>query len=344
MSNSEEEIKIKYVEKLADEIKYIKPARKQKQKIMRRVVKQEEKQEKREYDPYERKKRRFQLTIHNTEKYDDIVDYIIGRKNLLFMISCYEECPKTGKPHFHIYCHFSNSVALSRKKCWDSHLELCRGTVRDNINYIKKEGKYADKKGKNDRVIEVWGEEPPNEGGHIYGGDLPTMTDQEICEIDPRCHKAYINAREIMNNPIDIDIDSWNKNIRVIYIQGPSGCGKTEMAKEIVRKQPYINDKPPSVNIVKCQDGFWHGIGNSKIAIYDEFRSSSMKASEFINFIDYNRHLLNVKGGSRRNNYEIIIITSVEKLSDIYKNMSGEPRLQWERRTEVINMFTEEDI
>ena len=68
-----------------------------------------------------------------------------------------------------------------------------------------------------------------------------------------------------------------------------------------------------------------------------------MKASEFINFIDYNKHIMNIKGGSKQNNYELIILTSVQKLEDIYRNMTGEPRLQWERRVEIINMFEDEN-
>ena len=78
------------------------------------------------------------------------------------------------------------------------------------------------------------------------------------------------------------------------------------------------------------------------MAIYDDFRDSHMKASEFIQFIDYNTHTLNVKGGYQHNKFNLIIITSVQRLTDIYQNCQGEPRTQWLRRIELINMYPEE--
>lgn len=71
--------------------------------------------------------------------------------------------------------------------------------------------------------------------------------------------------------------------------------------------------------MVKFENGFWNGIGNSKCCIYDDFRDSHMKPSEFINFIDYNKHQLNVKGSYKLNNYEFIIITSVQSQKKFIK-------------------------
>lgn len=64
-----------------------------------------------------------------------------------------------------------------------------------------------------------------------------------------------------------------------------------------------------------------------------------MKPSEFINFIDYNKHQLNVKGSYKLNNYEFIIITSVQSPEEIYKNIEGEPRTQWLRRMKRIHIM-----
>lgn len=49
---------------------------------------------------------------------------------------------------------------------------------------------------------------------------------------------------------------------------------------------------------VKYSNGFWNGVSDGNgCAVYDDFRDSHISASEFINFIDYNVHNLNVKGG-----------------------------------------------
>jgi len=44
------------------------------------------------------------------------------------------------------------------------------------------------------------------------------------------------------------------------------------------------------------------------------------------------------------NEYLIIIITSVQKFSKIYRNVDDEPRAQWERRVQVIDMFPPEKV
>lgn len=73
-----------------------------------------------------------------------------------------------------------------------------------------------------------------------------------------------------------------------------------------------------------------------------------MVPSEFINFIDYNKHILNTKGAHVRNNYSLIIITSVQSPMEIYKNsLSYESREQWLRRIKIIDLTpveTTEDI
>jgi len=93
-------------------------------------------------------------------------------------------------------------------------------------------------------------------------------------------------------------------------------------------------------DMIKYCNCFYLGTSRmAKVAIYDDFRDSHMKPSEFINLIDYNKHWLNIKGNSILNDYLIIIITSVQKLSKIYRNVDDEPRAQWERRVQVIDMF-----
>lgn len=98
------------------------------------------------------------------------------------------------------------------------------------------------------------------------------------------------------------------------------------------------------MSLVKFDGNFWHGVNsNGQIAVYDDFRDSHMKASEFINFIDYNIQLMNIKGGTVKNNYKLIIITSIQPLETIYRNMCGEPRKQWERRVQEIKIENDED-
>ena len=53
-----------------------------------------------------------------------------------------------------------------------------------------------------------------------------------------------------------------------------------------------------------------------------------MKASEFINFIDYNAHDMNIKGSHVRNKFECIFITSTQNPEQIYGNYNLEHKYE----------------
>lgn len=64
--------------------------------------------------------------------------------------------------------------------------------------------------------------------------------------------------------------------------------------------------------MVKYENSFWVNVGNGTgCCLYDEWRDSDMRAREFLNFIDYNIQIMNIKGGCVKNRFSVIIITSV---------------------------------
>ena len=135
----------------------------------------------------------------------------------------------------------------------------------------------------------------------------------------------------------------FRKQVKVYWIQGPSGVGKSNKALDMAEE--YEDSLGCGTDMITFINNFYLGVRpTSRVAIYDDFRDSHMKPSEFINLIDYNKHWLNVKNGSILNCYNVIIITSVQKLSKIYRNVDDEPRAQWERRIEVIDMYPPEKV
>lgn len=272
------------------------------------------------------RKRGYFITFWNTDYPKELPN------NCEYMCTC-EDTTKDGKYHGHAFIYFKNPVGMKSVKQLfgnDCHLEQPRKNS-ECIEYVMDTTKR-----KHDQ--HEYGKRPMNNGIKQTVNELANIKDPS--ELDWRMYNTWKKIHDEQEN--DIDVESWHKDVKVYYIQGPSGCGKTERAKQIVRdnKDKYGT----SINVVKYENNFWCGVGKSKIAIYDDFRSSHMKASEFINFIDYNTHVMNIKNGSHKNEYNLIIITSVERLDDIYRNMVGEPRLQWQRRCEVINMFVDDDI
>ncbi len=263
--------------------------------------------------------RAFQFTINEIEKYKTLIEIIKNIKCCDYYISCLEKAPTTGHEHIHLYVHFSNSYKISKKILdLNVHIEICKGSPQQNINYIEKDG----------NILDEWGKRPKQ--GMRTVGELKKITNPD--DLNWNEYNTWRKIHESIDN--DIDIDDIFKNIKVYYIFGPSGIGKSKKAFEIAKENGYNK-----INLVSYENGFWNGIGKScKVAIYDEFRDSSMKPSEFIKFIDYNKHPLNIKGGSIINNYELIIITSVQNPKLIYPNIGDEPREQWLRRIEIIDM------
>ena len=101
-------------------------------------------------------------------------------------------------------------------------------------------------------------------------------------------------------------------------------------------------------NDVKFTGSFWNGLSeNCEVALYDDFRDSHMKPSEFINFIDYNVHNLNSKGGYFKNKYKFIFITSIQNPEGLWKEFrekNPEDSLtQWMRRMQIIHLGSEKE-
>ena len=121
----------------------------------------------------------------------------------------------------------------------------------------------------------------------------------------------------------------FHKDVKIIYIYGPSGSGKSFNAIEIMKQHNYENFE----NVKHNKSDFWLGVNEGEgCCLYDDFRDSDMKANEFINFIDYNIHTMNIKGGCVPNKYSLIIITSIKSPYQLYDKMKEEEKKQWLRR------------
>lgn len=261
--------------------------------------------------------RAFMITIYE----DDLVHF----PKAVYECWCDDTC-KDGKPHKHQLVYFRNQISWNtiKKAYKTSHIEVAKN-VYDCIAYIS----------------------------NTVGTRKVNFTELGTRPVDSR-YKSVRELRETDNvddipwmqvntwrklksdESMVITLDDWHKDIEVYYIHGDSGKGKSHRAKQLLKELGYTK-----CNVVKFENGFYVGIpstGTADCCIYDDWRDSHMKASEFINFIDYNRHTLNIKGGAVMNNYKTIVLTTVQKPEDIYRNMSGEPRKQWERRMKFIDL------
>lgn len=281
------------------------------------------------------KGRNFLITINekSLEFYADILEYLKNLASFQYLICC-EHIGQDNK-HYHLYVQYNNTKRLAVSKLYGAHIDKCYGSAQQNISYVKAEDQKHKDLGVTAVLIDEEGE-PKLKGGNYTVGFLRECEDPY--EIPGNLYNCYKNIRR------DFSVNrarDFRKNVKVYWIQGPSGVGKTNKAIDIATEFEDANNC--GTDFIKYCNGFYLGTTRTaRVCIYDDFRDSHMKPSEFINLIDYNKHWLNIKGDCILNEYLCIIITSVQKLSKIYRNVDDEPRLQWERRIEVIDMFPPE--
>lgn len=280
--------------------------------------------------------RNFILTVNekSLEHYNEIKDYLTNLKGTNYYL-CAEHIGQENK-HYHIYVQFENPKRLSLKKLYGCHIEKSYGSAQQNIKYVLAQDDKHLKLNITSETIDEIGE-PKLRGGCYSIKDIEEMTDEEI-KLSVPLAMTKIAEHIKSKQAYEIDLDAWHKEVEIFYIYGPSGIGKSQKAKQILKEKNY-----KTTNIVKCENGFWQGVGDSKSCIYDDFRDSDLKAKEFIQFVDYNRQIMNVKGGTKINNYELIIITSIQSPYMIYKNMPEEAKAQWLRRIKIINLSSNTD-
>jgi len=301
---------------------------------------------KKEANIFRKNHRHVQLTLNQVERWDELKKNILSFKNFHWGIACLEKAPSTGHKHIHFYVQFSKPTKISQNKTCGANLEGCRGTVKQNIAYIKKEN---DPEKRGDIIYETEGVEPWMDRASkklefAEGGMIPTIKEVKEMEKEEREELpiTYMKNIEEINRREEAKKTgkTVHKSVKVLYLYGKSGTGKSIYAKWLFRETVF--------DTVKYSNGFWLGTGDgeSTAALYDDFRDSHMAPSEFINFIDYDIHQMNIKYGSYFNKYKYIIITSVQPPSQLWSGFQKnndekgltESNIQWLRRMKCIDM------
>lgn len=286
----------------------------------------------------------YQFTLFKIEEWGAILEYLQSLTSINYMIASREFAPKTGAEHYHVYIQLKHSMKLSRKKLLSAHIEICRGTPQQNIAYVKKQG---------DILLEE-GEPRLGGGDAISIKEVKAMTNEERENLP---FSSYNRLQALKRDEISVlKASEYYKEVEVYYIFGKSGTGKTKYAIEAIKNLvdlKYIESD--TFNEVKYSDKFWNGVNldnMTKVALYDDFRDYHMSPSEFINFIDYNVHVMNIKYGFVMNKFKYIFITSIQNPYDLYKKYqksenifvsndeyTEESQAQWIRRfTEIIEV------
>ena len=269
--------------------------------------------------------RAFQFTIHKCEIYDKFVQIFKDLKSCDYGISCKEICPTTQKEHIHLYTHFTQPYRLSKKiLSFNVHIEVCRGSPKQNIEYIEKDG----------HIIEEWGTRPRQ--GQLTVSDLKEMDKNETPALMYRIKKEIDNEENDKNKFFQMLHEIKNdclKGPEIIYITGDSGNGKTYGAYKIALEQFNIEQ----IGKITCKNDFMDIVNpDAECFVIEEFRPSQIKASDFLQLTDKYGYRCNVKGTFMTLRPKMIIICSIIPPENLYNN--EEINVQFLRRiTKIIH-------
>lgn len=268
--------------------------------------------------------RNWNLTINKAvmEHYEDIKEYLVEELKSNYFLSVIEENEKENL-HMHIYVQYPRCVRVSYRKCYGAHVRMCEKGPEANYNYLTKMYRLY----KLDTIVDEIGKmRTRKQGKEISALELKELPLEEVkaTEYNVWCN---LQGRDSM-----CMTDIYKPDVEVWYFYGESGSGKSKAVFDKI-----VNELGnPKIDYVKFDGNFWQGVNDvnmPEICVYDEFRDSHMKVSEFLHFIDYYCHILNVKYKTGvRNKYKKIFITSIQSPHEIYKNVADETRQQWLRR------------
>ena len=92
----------------------------------------------------------FLLTINNPQKYDmeheKIKQNLVMNFPTLKFFCMADEIGEQGTYHTHVYIHFNSRVRIGKIKKYfpSAHIDIANGTAKNNVEYVKKSGKWKD--------------------------------------------------------------------------------------------------------------------------------------------------------------------------------------------------------
>lgn len=234
----------------------------------------------------------YQLTINSPiEKgytHKHILDMFHNNFKTLIYLCMADECGTQF--HTHIFVVFASRVRFSmlKKHIPEAHIEKCKGSVSDNINYIRKTGKWENVLSKQEKVIEgtfeEYGTQPPDSKGkradmsELYQMVLDGMTNAEILAQN-QDYILQIDKIDKVRTTILTERfkDTVRLELEVIYISGATGTGKT---RGVLEQNGYSNvyrvtDYKHPFDSYNCQS----------VIAFDEFRSS-LRIKEMLLYCD----------------------------------------------------------
>lgn len=291
--------------------------------------------------------KKYQLTINNPDKkgltHEKIFEIIKNNFKTLEYLCMADEKGTTF--HTHVFVCFRSRVRFStvKKHFPQAHIEPVKGTVSQNVSYIKKADKWADTD-KHDTIIEgsfeEFGTRPPDSKGKHY----------DMSELYQMISDGMTNAEILaVNQDYILNIDKLDKvrttilterfkatirfNLKVIYIYGATGTGKT---RGVLEKHGCEN-----VYRITDYDHPFDGYNCQPIICFDEFRNS-LRLRDMLTYCDKYPIELPARYSNKYACYDTVYIISNWELERQYAELQKDDTESWNaflRRIHEVHVY-----
>ena len=273
--------------------------------------------------------RKYILTINDPREHGFDHDLVIDRMHLFhpryFCLA--DEIATTGTYHTHAFLLGYSPIRFStvKRRFPTAHIETAHGSAKENRDYVRKEGKWA----------ETAKAETSVEGTFFEFGELPT----EAEETAPKMHQLVQDVTDgrttveiIKSNPSfafkgkDIDalretltserFKTENRDVKVHYFYGDTGTGKTRgiferhSAEDVCRVTDYGRKTGLRFDAYHGQD----------VLVFEEFHSQ-VPIDAMLNYLDVYPLMLPARYNDRVACYTTVYITSNLPLTQQYTDI-----------------------
>lgn len=227
-----------------------------------------------------------------------------------------KEVADTGTPHLQGYCILSRRCNLSHvRNLLGSrlHLEIARGTPRQNRLYCSKAGNFTESGTLPGRTAGKSRDELAGEFKSAVGSGAGGLV--SFSESNPGCW--YFSGHNLLRNSLAIAQPVDRPLIQVEWVYGEPGVGKSR----------YAHDALPDAYIKEPRTKWWNGYLLQKTVIIDDFAAGGIDLNHLLRWFDRYKCLVENKGGMVPLHADHFIVTSNFHPVDVY-TVNGEPHPQ----------------
>lgn len=255
----------------------------------------------------------FCFTWFGVEDEIEINQIYTSHTDMIRYLGCGREvCPETGNIHYQCYIQmFKQCRASFIQKIFGEkfHIEVCRGTVEQNLGYCSKDGEYIEfgtpSSGQGYRS-DLW---------HIKNDLSNGCSMYDIMNNYTSDFIRYSSGIAKMKSLIDYEQGCCDRGaLNCVTLTGKAGVGKTSF---VYKKHGYKNVFKLTETMYKS--GFWGNYSGQDTLLIDEF-NGWIRYKDMLDIMDRHPLPVNIKNGNTMARWKNVYICSNVKPAYFYKS------------------------